>query len=91
MSWVKWIVYVLVFVVLAYFVWHARIQMLPGLDVRVHDAYVAGEGLLDPNILGLFTLLDMRGSGEIGRGELMRFFAEAAWYPSALLPSQEVR
>ena len=24
------------------FVWDARIQMLPGLDVRVHDAYVAG-------------------------------------------------
>ena len=42
MSWVKWIAYVLVFVVLAYFVWDARSQLLPGLDVRVHDAYVAG-------------------------------------------------
>jgi hypothetical protein len=31
------------------------------------------------------------GGGEIARGEFMRFFAEAAWYPTALLPSQGVR
>ena len=28
---------------------------------------------------------------EMARGELMRFFAEAAWYPTALLPNQGVR
>ena len=33
----------------------------------------------------------MRGTGDIAEGELMRFFAEAAWYPTALLPSQGVR
>lgn len=33
----------------------------------------------------------MRGGEEVARGELMRFFAEAAWYPTALLPSQGVR
>ncbi len=33
----------------------------------------------------------MRGTGEVAEGELMRFFAEAAWYPTALLPSQGVR
>jgi hypothetical protein len=27
----------------------------------------------------------------VAQGELMRFFAEAAWYPTALLPSQGVR
>jgi len=27
---------------------------------------------------------------ELAHGELMRFFAEAAWYPTALLPSQGV-
>ena len=27
----------------------------------------------------------------MAQGELMRFFAEAAWYPTALLPSQGVR
>jgi hypothetical protein len=73
------------------FVWDGRVAMLPGLPVRVHDAYVAGLGILHPAILGLFDLTDMRGTGEMARGELMRFFAEAAWYPTALLPSQGIR
>lgn len=73
------------------FVWDARVPMLPGLAVHVHDAYVAGAGLLRPSILGLFPLAELRGGGDIAYGELMRFFAEAAWYPTALLPSQGVR
>ncbi len=73
------------------FDWDARVSMLPGLNVRVHDAYLAGEGILHAALLGLITLVDMRGTGEVARGELMRFFAEAAWYPTALLPSQGVR
>lgn len=72
------------------FVWDGRIVVMPGLPVRVHDAYVAGEGILHPAIVGLFTLIDLRGTGEVAQGELMRFFAEAAWYPTALLPSQGV-
>jgi hypothetical protein len=59
--------------------------------VRVHDAYVAGEGILHPALFGLITLADMRDTGgNVAEGELMRFFAEAAWYPTALLPSQGV-
>lgn len=73
------------------FVWDARIAMLPGLAVHVHDAYVAGTGVLRPALAGLLPLGDLQGEGEIARGELMRFFAEAAWYPTALLPSQGVR
>jgi hypothetical protein len=74
------------------FVWDGRVQMLPGLAVHVHDAYVAGEGILHPTIAGLFTLANLRDSGgDVAQGELMRFFAEAAWYPTALLPSQGVR
>jgi hypothetical protein len=59
-----------------------------GLPVRVHDAYVTGEGILHASLLGLFSLVDMRGGGNLAEGELMRFFAEAAWYPTALLPTQ---
>jgi hypothetical protein len=73
------------------FVWDARMPMAPGLVVHVHDAYVDGQGLLRPAIAGLFTLTELRGGGDIAVGELMRFFAEAAWYPTALLPSQGVR
>src|SRR4028119_390156 len=65
--------------------------MMPGLPVRVHDAYVAGEGILNASLLGLFTVADMRGTRDVAESELMRFFAEAPWYPTALLPSQGVR
>ena len=73
------------------FLWDAQISMLPGLTVRVVDSYIAGQGLLHAAILGLFTVAEVSGGGEIARGEFMRFFAETAWYPTALLPSQGVR
>ncbi len=73
------------------FDWDGRVAILPGLPVRVHDAYVAGEGILNAALLGLFPVADMRGTRDVAEGELMRFFAEAPWYPTALLPSQGVR
>ena len=73
------------------FDWDARVMMFPGVPVHVHDAYIAGTGLLHGAVLGLVTVVDMADTPEIARGELMRFFAEAAWYPTALLPSQGVR
>jgi hypothetical protein len=73
------------------FDWDGRIGMAPGLNVFVHDAYVAGEGILHAKLLGLIPLADIRGTPEAAQGELMRFLAEAAWYPTALLPSQGVR
>jgi len=73
------------------FLWDARISMLPGVAVHVVDSYIAGEGLLRAAIQGVFTVADTHGDSELGRGEFMRFFAEAPWYPTALLPSQGVR
>lgn len=73
------------------FVWDARLSIVPGVAVHVHDAYVAGVGILNPSVLGLYSLADQRGEGEIARGELIRYFAEAAWYPTAMLPSQGVQ
>ena len=72
------------------FDWNGRVAMMPGLPVRVHDSYAAGEGVLHASVLGLFTVADMRGTGEMAEGELMRYLAEAAWYLTALLPSQGV-
>jgi hypothetical protein len=73
------------------FDWDACIRMAPGMHVFVHDAYVAGEGILHAALCGLITLADLRGTPEVAEGELMRFLAEAVWYPTALLPSQGVR
>ena len=73
------------------FLWNGRVAMLPGLAAHVHDSYIAGVGTLHAAMLGLFTVAEVQGGGEIARGELMRYFAEMAWYPTALLPSQGVR
>ena len=77
------------------FVWDGRVRMAPGVAVHVHDAYVAGEGILHPAVLGLVSLTELRGTsaepGGVAHGEFMRYLAEAAWYPTALLPSQGVR
>lgn len=73
------------------FLWDARIALAPGVAVRVHDSYSDGQGLLHAAVFGLFPVAHLEGGGELARGELMRFFAEAAWYPTALLPSQGVR
>jgi hypothetical protein len=73
------------------FLWEAHVEIVPGLAMRVHDAYVGGEGILRAAVLGLFTVAELHGPGHIAQGELIRFFAEAAWYPTALLPSQGVQ
>ena len=72
------------------FDWDGRVAMMPGLPVYVHDAYVVGEGILHASVLGLVSMVNLRGRGKVAQGELMRFFAEAVWYPTALLPSQGV-
>ena len=73
------------------FDWDARIAMMPGVTVRVHDAYIAGEGFLQAKLYGLLPLAEARGKSSMAQGELMRFLAEAVWYPTALLPSQGVK
>ncbi len=72
------------------FDWDARIQMAPGVNAFVHDTYLLGEGSLYASLLGLFTVAKMQGAPENNQGELLRFLAEAPWYPTALLPSQGV-
>jgi len=73
------------------FVWNARMVLVPGVTILVHDAFAGGVGTLHAAALGLFSLADQHGTGEIARGELMRYMMEAVWYPTALLPSQGVK
>ncbi|UZQ52779.1 hypothetical protein OOK60_09530 [Trichothermofontia sichuanensis B231] len=72
------------------FAWNADIRLLLGVPIMVHDAYIAGEGILHAALFGLFSLVNIRGTGKIAEGQLMRFLAESAWYPTALLPSQGI-
>lgn len=72
------------------FDWDARIAFLPGVPVRVHDAYIAGTGLLRAAVGGLVNVVKLEDNGDLARDELMRWLAEAAWYPSALLPGGRI-
>lgn len=75
------------------FDWNGRVDMLAGLPARVHDAYVGGRGRLIASVAGLIPVAELGADGtaeEIQRaldeGELLRFLAEAVWFPTALLP-----
>jgi hypothetical protein len=73
------------------FVWDARIGMGAGLVVFVRDAYSGRTGSMRASILGLVPVVDVSGTPEMASGALQRYLAEAAWFPTALLPSQGVR
>jgi hypothetical protein len=72
------------------FLWDARIAVGPGLSVRVRDAYVDGAASMYGEMAALFTLIDQHDREELRAGALQRYLAEAAWLPTALLPSQGV-
>jgi hypothetical protein len=71
-------------------VWDARIRMAPGVSVRVRDGFVDGVGSMYGAVLGLITVVDKSGTPEMATASLQRYLAEAAWLPTALLPSQGV-
>ena len=72
------------------FVWDASIDMAPFVPVRVVDAYVNGRGVLRAKLLGAITVADPEPGPELDEGELLRYLAEAVWYPTALLPGNGV-
>jgi hypothetical protein len=72
------------------FLWDARIRMAPGMPAHVHDAYINGDAVLNARLFGLITVMESPNSPELAQGELLRFLAEAPWYPTALLPSSTV-
>ncbi|MGE5728841.1 MAG: DUF6544 family protein [Gemmatimonas sp.] len=72
------------------FVWDARIWMTGVLPVLVRDSYADHEGSLRAAIGGIVKVADSHGTVEIAKGELLRYLAEAIWFPTALLPSAGV-
>lgn len=72
------------------FVWCATVGVAPLVHVQVADAYVRGHGSFEVRLLGSVRLTRAVGP-EIDRGELMRYLAELAWVPAALLRNAELR
>ena len=78
-------------VVPAAFVWDARIRMGHGLTVRVRDSFVDGMGSMFGAAMAVVTVVRMENTPDMAVAALMRYLAEACWFPTALLPSQGVR
>jgi len=72
------------------FDWDARVRMGPGVTVFVRDSYADGEGLTEARVFGLWPVAHVRGGGAIAEGQLLRFLAEAPWYPMILLRGELV-
>lgn len=72
------------------FDWNATMRMMPGVGVRVHDAYHDGRGYLHAAVLGLVSVARVEGGGTFAASELMRFLAESPWYPAVLLPGNGI-
>jgi hypothetical protein len=71
------------------FEWRARAGQL-GM-VSVCDALKDGEGRLDVLALGIVPIARAEHSSALMRGELMRYLAELAWAPDAILLNTELR
>ena len=71
------------------FAWLARMQAAPLVSARVLDCYVDGEGLLEARLFGSLPLARATGA-QATKGELMRYLAELAWAPHAMLHNPQL-
>lgn len=71
------------------FDWQARAGPLGMVSAR--DALKNGEGRFDVMALGVIPIIRAKHSTALMRGELMRYLAELAWAPDAILLNTELR
>ncbi|MFA9503314.1 DUF6544 family protein [Natrinema sp. H-ect1] len=69
------------------FYWDASIRLAPLLSLRVRDLFCDREGTASVSLFGVIPLDSATSSPELEEAELMRYLAEAVWYPTALLPA----
>lgn len=73
------------------FLWHARVAMAPLVTAVVEDAYEDGHGRLEAKVFGLFRVAKGEAGIDLDRGELIRYLAELAWNPLALVHNAALR
>lgn len=71
------------------FDWQARTGPFGAVSVR--DALAGGAGRLEVRALGVIPLARAQPSAQLTRGELMRYLAELAWAPDAILRNLGLR
>jgi hypothetical protein len=71
------------------FVWNATVRMKPFFWIDARDRLYAGHGNMLVKVVSTFTVADASGP-EIDQGSSLRWLAETAWFPYALV-SEAVR
>jgi hypothetical protein len=67
------------------FIWRVKFTMAPFIWIEGRDMYYQGKGNMLIKLLSTITVADAAGS-EMDISSLIRFLAEAPWFPTALLP-----
>lgn len=70
--------------------WNATIRILPFLKMNVQDAYCNGDAAMRASLGGV-QVLHVCDDQRLAAAALQRFLAEAPWFPTVLLPGQQVR
>jgi hypothetical protein len=73
------------------FFWDASITLVPFVSLRIRDLFRDGDGSAEVSLFGIVPLDWGEPSQELNEAELVRYLAEATWYPTALLPSEGVQ
>lgn len=72
------------------FVWLAKTKIMGIFPMWVRDKFTGGHGEMWIKPLGL--IMAGRSAGpEIDQGTMLRYLAEMAWFPTALLPSEHLQ
>jgi hypothetical protein len=71
------------------FAWLARMQVAPLASARILDCYGDGAGLLEARLFGSLPLARAAGP-QADKAELMRYLAELAWAPHAMLHNPQL-
>ena len=73
------------------YAWDARVEVLSLIHLTVRDAYAGGRASSHVKLLSRIPVAADTGGSELNSGALHRYLAEAAWYPTALLPTEALR
>jgi len=73
------------------FYWHARVKMAPLVTAVVEDAFEDGHGRLDAKVFGVLRVAKGEPGVALDRGERMRYLAELAWNPLAIVQNPDLR
>ncbi len=67
------------------FIWRGKTKLFTATD-----RYVEGNGNLIVKLLSLIEVANVKGP-ETNQGELLRWLGEAVWFPTSLLPTENLR